>query len=315
MTQSKVITVIRWGITLIAVSIIIIHLIYPNKIDVITLILLSIAALPWVEPLFKTIELPGGVKIEFSDLEQTQQDAEKAGLLTPSLPNGNSSDKNYGFQSIAHEDPNLSLAGLRIEIERRLRELAKSRNIESPHYGISKLMSALAGKNVLTREEISVLQGLMPLLNKAAHGASVDVKVSKWAIEVGPRILKALENRMGEPTMSDLLARWHSRDGAAVAEVGSQLSEALVKMPVTFLEAMHNDPEALDSWSNLLQHHTFTIFQAKDTLQDKLYAAYYARLKELMVESLQSYKASSPYRTEAMKILNALSTIAVRTIH
>lgn len=47
------------------------HLVWPDaRIDVVTLGLLVLAVIPWLAPLFKSIELPGGWKVEFQELKQ-----------------------------------------------------------------------------------------------------------------------------------------------------------------------------------------------------------------------------------------------------
>ena len=49
------------------------HLIWPSlAIDAVTIALLVAAAIPWLAPLFKTLELPGGWKIEFQELAARQ---------------------------------------------------------------------------------------------------------------------------------------------------------------------------------------------------------------------------------------------------
>jgi hypothetical protein len=48
-----------------------IHLFYPNlKIDAITITLLLIALFPWLSPLFKSIEFPGGWKFKFREMRE-----------------------------------------------------------------------------------------------------------------------------------------------------------------------------------------------------------------------------------------------------
>ncbi len=44
---------------------------------------------------------------------------------------------------------------------------------------------------------------MISLLNEAVHGAKVDKKALDWAMEVGPRILKALDKRIASKTASD----------------------------------------------------------------------------------------------------------------
>jgi hypothetical protein len=62
---------LQYGITIAAIGIALIHLIFPNlKIDAITITLLFIALVPWLSPLFKSLEFPGGWKIEFQEVKE-----------------------------------------------------------------------------------------------------------------------------------------------------------------------------------------------------------------------------------------------------
>ena len=129
-------------ITIFSLVLVGVHLLWPDlKIDAITLILLAAAAIPWLLPLFKRIELPGGVKIEFQELQATEQRAAEAGLLDESPDPAPSHE--YSFQVVADEDANLALAGLRIEIERRLGSLAESAGIGNTKLSIGRLVRLL----------------------------------------------------------------------------------------------------------------------------------------------------------------------------
>lgn len=61
------------------------------------------------------------MKIEFNEIKRIDKEANKVGLI------GNEKDVDkdyqYSFQIIADQDPNLALAGLRIEIEKNLDRL------------------------------------------------------------------------------------------------------------------------------------------------------------------------------------------------
>lgn len=46
------------------------------------------------------------------------------------------------------------------------------------------------------KRERAVIADLIVLLNKAVHGAEVDNKAAQWAIETGPRILRALDQKL-----------------------------------------------------------------------------------------------------------------------
>jgi hypothetical protein len=170
------------------------HIIFPSlAIDAIIVALIAAAITPWLAPLFKKIKFPGGFEIEFADLKEAKDNAENAGLLAaPSQLNANT--KQYTFELIATEDPNLALAGLRIEIEKRLLELAKIKAVRIPKGGMGQLLLALRKENILNSEQISVLADMVGLLNRAVHGADVAESAALWALDIGPRLLQSLED-------------------------------------------------------------------------------------------------------------------------
>lgn len=189
---------LRQVVTLGALGLALIHLVWPTlAIDAVTLALLVIALLPWLAPIFKSLEFPGGWKVQFQDLQNAAERADKAGLLAaqPAPP-----PAEFTFQQLAESDPNLALAGLRIEIEKRLNTLAEKHGIEPRGRGLGQLLRLLTQKQALTPEASSTLADMTGLLNSAVHGASVDPRASNWAISVGPRVLKALDDLANQTT-------------------------------------------------------------------------------------------------------------------
>ncbi len=171
------------------------HVAWPDVvIDATTIALMVIALIPWLAHLVKSLELPGGWKVEFRDLQRAASQAESAGLLSSER-----AEKDFSFQAVARQDPALALAGLRIEIERRLLRLAQAHAIDLGRAaGIGQLLRALAKADALTTQERVVLSDMTTLLNAAAHGAVVDNRAADWAIDVGPRLLAALDDRIAE---------------------------------------------------------------------------------------------------------------------
>lgn len=193
--MKKEIRIVQIGISLLAIVVALSHLIWPSlAIDGITLMLITIAIIPWLVPLFKSLELPGGVKIEFQELKNIQKDIEKVGLATPKIEK--EAKPEYAFQMVVDEDPNLALAGLRIEIEKRLRDIAKANDINTEGKSFRPLLELLSRKEVITSSERAVLADLAGLLNQAVHGAKLDQRATEWAMDVGPRIIKALDQRI-----------------------------------------------------------------------------------------------------------------------
>ncbi|HID30653.1 MAG TPA: hypothetical protein EYP19_11695 [Desulfobacterales bacterium] len=126
-------------------------------------------------------------------MQKAKEKADEAGVLAPSSTVAVAPE--YSFQVIAEDDPNLALAGLRIEIEKRLLQLAESREIRVQKASVGRLMRLLVEQGVLTQEEYGVLADMIGLLNSAVHGASVDRRAVDWAMEVGPRLLRSLDER------------------------------------------------------------------------------------------------------------------------
>src|SRR5438034_7774828 len=65
-----------------------------------------------------------------------------------------------------------------------------------PWVGVGQLLRELSQREALDSDERAVLSDLVNLLNNAVHGATIDPRASRWAIEVGPRLLKTLDERV-----------------------------------------------------------------------------------------------------------------------
>jgi|ERR1043166_2409803 hypothetical protein len=184
----------RIAITLTALAVAAAHLVWPRlAIDGITALLMAVAIVPWLQPLLKSLELPGGLKIEFQDLESVAKRADQAGLLVS--PVSGPKQPPYSFQVVAGTDPNLALAGLRIELERRLDALARAHGYDGPSRGIGSLLRDLNSRELINGAERGVLSDLAALLNAAVHGAQVNEAAAERALDLGPRILESLEQR------------------------------------------------------------------------------------------------------------------------
>ena len=188
------INMLQYVISGISVLLALIHIIFPSiTIDSITLGLVVIAVLPWLSPLFKTVELPGGLKVEFQELLNTQIKADEIGLLASSKEHPEIYE--YSYQLFQKSDPNLALASLRIEIESRLRRIAHNKGIEINDQTGIEIMEKLVTKGTFKKNEGHVIQELLKLLDSAFHGAKVDSKAVEWVNDIGPRILYTLDNR------------------------------------------------------------------------------------------------------------------------
>jgi hypothetical protein len=185
------ITIIKSLVSLGALIVLIVYLIWPFSLNPVVIVLLCIIILPWLSPVLKSVELPFGVKIEFQDLKKLEEKAERVGLVSHST--SSLLKPTYSFQSVASEDSRLALAGLRIELETRLNDLLKSKGYEESRRGIIAAVRQLNELDVLSHEETSALLDIVGILNKAVHGAQLDEQTSHRVLDLGVRVLQAVE--------------------------------------------------------------------------------------------------------------------------
>jgi hypothetical protein len=184
---------LKIAISIGAVVMIFIRAIWPGlNIDVITLGLLLVAILPWFSGLIKSAEFPGGWKIEFQDVKnagdrivaEPAPHATIAEGFTTYVPESHPS-----FLTVAPQDPNLALVGLRIEIEKRVRALAEKRGI-APGRPLSALIRDLQSEGSLLAH-LQVGSRTWYCRQQAAHGAASRAGGS-WAMQYGPAVLGSL---------------------------------------------------------------------------------------------------------------------------
>ena len=301
-------------ITVVAFTLILVHAFYPDiRIDEITVMLLVLIVVTWLAPFLKSVEMPGGIKLELTDLEKAGKKVVDSGLISPAASLKPMQKHKYAFQAVAGDNPNLALSGLRIEIEVRLNELAKNKKLDLQHRGAGYLTRMLEKSSVLSSDEAASIRDLLPLLNQAAHGAQVDEAAFDWAMDFGPQIIGALEDRLGENKMPELIEKWKRRDGAGGVIIGTQLSKCFINSPEAFLSEMSKHPDDFQEWLNGLGTHTFTIFESESELDDQLHLASYEKLKELMLDAVKSLKHSQHYEN-ASRIEHALNDIEIRRV-
>ncbi|MCK4636109.1 MAG: hypothetical protein KAT32_04565 [Candidatus Moranbacteria bacterium] len=195
----KEIRKIQIVITVISFIFILGHLIFPDiKIDSITISLLIIAVIPWLFPLFKSLELPGGLKFEFQELEQIGNKIKNVGLANDNLVN--KKNKEYAFIEIANENPQLALVSLRIELEKKLKEIYEIDRgqgiVMSRRTSISWIMRDLFERKIINNDEKNALRDMINVLNKVVHGENLDYKTAQWVKDIGPKVLNAMDKKI-----------------------------------------------------------------------------------------------------------------------
>jgi len=183
---------LKVAISVIAAVGLVVHIAVPKlAIDAISLGLLIIAVLPWLAPLVKAAELPGGFKIEFQDVKAA---AERVAAGAPDVTTL-SPPSEPSYLAFSEQDTSLAFVGLRIEIEKRLRALAERSGIPKSR-PLMQLTKELQERGVLSSESASGLRELINLGNQAAHGVQVGPNVAYSAVEFGPRVLQVLDAKL-----------------------------------------------------------------------------------------------------------------------
>jgi hypothetical protein len=97
--SSKGETLLRGGITVSALVLIVAHLCWPDiSIDPITVTLFVIGIVPWLSSIFKSLEFPGGGKLEFQELkEKVGPIIDKASEPVPQAANQGMSATGYAL--------------------------------------------------------------------------------------------------------------------------------------------------------------------------------------------------------------------------
>lgn len=190
------------------------HLIFPKiTIDMTTISLLLLSFVPWILPLLKSLELPGGIKIELQDVKNITDKVTEPQHLVPkkdieveskitgkgaisSEVNVVSNDPISIIKRVAGTDPNLALVGFRIEIEKRIIAIGEKIGIETYRVPLYKLLKEFQKRELLNSPTINALMELIAVGNQAAHGAKVSNDAANWVLDVGPIILLKLDNEV-----------------------------------------------------------------------------------------------------------------------
>jgi len=151
------------------------------SVDVIAIILLVLAILPWLFPYLKSFELPGGFKIELKDVQKAFE------KVTP--------DDTASVKDVPTDlDPQLALVALRIDIEKLIRSYQT--DIGNKHSSLSIRIQVLANEGILSRDVAEGILELIKLGNAAAHGAEVDKDAAEFALYKSGAVIKRLEEQL-----------------------------------------------------------------------------------------------------------------------
>ena len=102
------------------------------------------------------------------------------------------------LKHVAQNDPGLAFVGFRIELEKRLLQLAQQLGIETHSKSLRSILNELNNQQLIPSSIASGLFDLIALGNQAAHGATVKLEATEWLLDIGPSLLDALDDLISE---------------------------------------------------------------------------------------------------------------------
>lgn len=89
------------------------------------------------------------------------------------------------YRNLINEDPNIALAGLRIEIENLLKNLAKGFKISINKYdGAGKITRKLKDNVAITSHQAELINQVIEICNSAVHGLKVTSPQANEIIDI-----------------------------------------------------------------------------------------------------------------------------------
>ena len=151
-------------------------------VDSITIILLVLASLPWLAPYLKSLELPGGFKVEIKDALKKVEEA------SSDIPPQEDETSYSGV------DTSLAFVALRVEIEKTIRKYQSDLGHKS--HSLSIRLQMLANEKIITRPLSLALLELVKLGNAAARGQEIDSEEAELILMRSTALLSKLEDSL-----------------------------------------------------------------------------------------------------------------------
>lgn len=111
-----------------------------------------------------------------------------------------------------------------------------------------------------------------------------------------------------------LIKKYEKRDGSIGAELSFQLAKEFIKNDTLFIQEMSRHKNTFDDWLGNLQYEVFTVYNARDNVDDLLYKAYYEELKKLMNEKITNLQKNFNNNVIVKKMKKKLDEVKIRLI-
>jgi hypothetical protein len=100
------------------------------------------------------------------------------------------------FSLLFRADPNLALASLRIEIERKLKEIARRRELDVGILSVQRILDILRQQEIIGPSEFESLRLIISVCNKAVHSEEGDPKLALIVLDIGDLALDYLDSKI-----------------------------------------------------------------------------------------------------------------------
>ena len=117
-----------------------------------------------------------------------------------------------------------------------------------------------------------------------------------------------------DSTMAVLIEKWDKRDGAAVIEVGSELSDQLILDGPAFFRAMKLRPESFRSWVDGLPSSTFTVYEYKDRADSVHLRAKCLKLRDHMLARAKKFRRHPGFSQMSEVLMSALKKMQIEFV-
>jgi hypothetical protein len=193
---------IKIALSIFGVGLALAHIKFPMAFDLITVLLLFAAVIPWIESLFKSVKIPGGLSFEFRDLERIGREARKIGLISSATNrNGelesmrkNESISSHSNHSFVPDDSKTIIYDFRNEIESSIKRIAVRHAINSNDLSTNHLIYELKKKNILDASSAVLIQEILDLLIRSRYNDDEDETIT-WIESHGVSLLDNLDKK------------------------------------------------------------------------------------------------------------------------
>lgn len=193
--------------SILIVGLIGLHTAYPDlPIDGITVSLLGLLLFVWLLPYVESFKMPGGTEVKLRDMVEKAEESRDKVKIPLKKKEGALTEKEKIYSEgkqlrieLVDQYPHLALAGMRIEIEKRLRQLARFHKVVFvPNIESGQLLRALMHIGVLDPKLGPMLSEVIAIGNVAVHADQLDMTTANRALELGEFAISALDNIIEE---------------------------------------------------------------------------------------------------------------------